>query len=552
MDGFARRLAFAESEQARPLHVQRPGLHRPVADPPVDRERLVELDDAGSRVALEVALVAHAPQDVGLAPLVAQRPVQLERLLERDPAEAIGIDDPGRLERVDRHGEAERVVVERVGELRPVAVGAPQRHRLLVGEAHRRDVRLPPAHAAQRLEQPCPQDRRPVRPGGSRHGVQPPACLEQVPPHLPEPPQGEGEPDRRLLVLGRDGAVERGAEVVVLELEAVQPAGAGPGRRAWASPALQARGTRRRTGRAPPLPRRATGSLSPANSRMVSSIWNRSSPPSTTRRRLWSASSPMPSTTSRSSSSAGPHTASAAVEIDAAPEHREPVEQTAVALVEDVVAPRDRAAERLLALREVPRAAAQGSQLVRQAGEDRIRRQQLDARRRELDRERHAAQPRADRGDGRGVVVGDLEVRLDGRRTLDEQPHRLVGRQALGLDLAVPRWQLRALERREPGEIGRGRQARDGILVLAGDPERRPRGDDELEAWHRLGAGPPPAAPRPRPARSCRGRGAPSWWPASPRPGPAPDGRRVSASPRALAICDATRPGSRTASRAAK
>ena len=56
--------------------------------------------------------------------------------------------------------------------------------------------------------------------------------------------------------------------------------------------------------------------------------------------------------------------------------------------------------------------------------DDLLRRQQLHARSRQLDRERHALEAAADLGDRADVVVGELEARLGLLRALDEELHR--------------------------------------------------------------------------------------------------------------------------------
>ena len=91
------------------------------------------------------------------------------------------------------------------------------------------------------------------------------------------------------------------------------------------------------------------------------------------------------------------------------------------AVVEQVVAPGDRAAQRLLAGRQVARPGRQDVELLVEAGQDRLRRQDLDPGRGQLDGQRHAVEPGADGGDGRRVLVGDREPGLDRDGPLDEQ-----------------------------------------------------------------------------------------------------------------------------------
>ena len=105
-----------------------------------------------------------------------------------------------------------------------------------------------------------------------------------------------------------------------------------------------------------------------------------------------------------------------AVELAAADEDRQPGEQAALARAEQVVAPGDRAAERLLALGQVARAGRQDAELVLEPLEDRLGREELHPGRRELDRERHPVEPGGDPRDGRRVLVRDPEVGPDARR----------------------------------------------------------------------------------------------------------------------------------------
>src|SRR5262245_37687742 len=99
-------------DTAAPGHVERPRLHRPVADAAEDLERLLEARHARGRAAPEIVVVADAPEHVRLASLVADLAVDLKGLLDLFAALALFV-------RVDRDidREAERVVVERVRDL---------------------------------------------------------------------------------------------------------------------------------------------------------------------------------------------------------------------------------------------------------------------------------------------------------------------------------------------------------------------------------------------------------------------------------------------------
>ena len=142
-------------------------------------------------------------------------------------------------------------------------------------------------------------------------------------------------------------------------------------------------------------------------------------------------------------------------------------------LVEEVVAPGDGAAERLLALGQVARAGGEERQLVLEPRPHRVRREELDPGRRELDGQRHAVQPRGDRRDRRRVLVRDPEIGPDGDRAGDEQPDRLERGEGRDVDRALLGRQARQLQRRELAQVRRRRQPRDRVLLLARDAERR-------------------------------------------------------------------------------
>ena len=93
-------------------------------------------------------------------------------------------------------------------------------------------------------------------------------------------------------------------------------------------------------------------------------------------------------------------------------------------------------------------------------------RQHAGARRRELERQRQAAQALGDRPDGRQRVVAEHEARAVLARPVDEQR-----------------------------DAGVGLERRDGVTVLAADPQQLPAGHDQpqrgasrVEPGHDLGA----------------------------------------------------------------
>ena len=139
------------------------------------------------------------------------------------------------------------------------------------------------------------------------------------------------------------------------------------------------------------------------------------------------------------------------------------------------MAPLEGRAQRPLAARQVLRAADEQVERPVETMVHRRGRQELRARSGELDRERQPVEPRADLGDCGGVLLVELEVRVDGAGTGGEQPHRVVRGQLLEA---------------QPG-AGLGRcEGRDRVLVLPREPERRAaRGEHEQPRRRRQQAG---------------------------------------------------------------
>ena len=95
--------------------------------------------------------------------------------------------------------------------------------------------------------------------------------------------------------------------------------------------------------------------------------------------------------------------------------------QTPLFLVERVVTPVDCIPERLLPLRQIERSARQQRQPLLQSRQPRPRREQPDAGRRKLYRQRQPVQPVTDSGQGLRTLPGEPEVRLDGLRPRHEE-----------------------------------------------------------------------------------------------------------------------------------
>ena len=93
-------------------------------------------------------------------------------------------------------------------------------------------------------------------------------------------------------------------------------------------------------------------------------------------------------------------------------------------LFELLVAPVDSVSKRPVPLRDVARSAGEQFETLVQTPEDRLGRQQLDQRRRELDREWEAVKPPADLRDRRCILLRQLEVGAGRSRPLDEELDR--------------------------------------------------------------------------------------------------------------------------------
>ena len=142
-------------------------------------------------------------------------------------------------------------------------------------------------------------------------------------------------------------------------------------------------------------------------------------------------------------------------------------EEGALVLGEKLVAPVDRPAEGLLALRPVAGAAGEKAKAIAQPGEHGLGRQDVDAGSRELDRQGQSVEAGTDLGYGRSVLVGHLEIRFDSHRALDEERDRLVLREALGTFVEA--------------RIGR-REGWHRVFALTVDPQGAPAGGQDDEA----------------------------------------------------------------------
>ena len=156
----------------------------------------------------------------------------------------------------------------------------------------------------------------------------------------------------------------------------------------------------------------------------------------------------------------------------------EPREQCSLVLAQEAVAPLERRAQRPLPTWEVLRATHQKFERPVEAPRHRLRRQELRACRRQLDREGQPVEPRAHLRDSSGVSVVELELRVDRAGSRGEEAHGVVRGQLLEA-------QVRARLRRSE----RGHR----VLVLGGEPERRAaRGEHEQPRRGRQQAGDEP------------------------------------------------------------
>src|SRR5439155_15119095 len=114
-------------------------------------------------------------------------------------------------------------VVQRVGEPSPVALGPNKDQALVVLCLGRVHVALPVRDAAGRLQRASLLAwvfaGAPHRKGRFQTGL----ALAEVAAHLPEAPEGGAEGERAPGISSRDCPVERCPEVVVVELEPVEP-----------------------------------------------------------------------------------------------------------------------------------------------------------------------------------------------------------------------------------------------------------------------------------------------------------------------------------------
>ena len=254
--------------------------------------------------------------------------------------------------------------------------------------------------------------------------------------------------------------VDRRAKIVVFKVEPVQPVPlAPPGQRAPGCPGHGQEGGRVRPAKASGVFRRAGQALGgELADRLQHQVTRRPGRPQLPEQALVHQ---LLQAVQHADADAGPRAHGLDhLQVDTAPEDRAGRQQLPALIAEQVIAPLDGGAQRLLAVRQVTAPAGQQPQRMLQPLQDRLRRQQPDPRRSQLDRQRQAIQPAHDPGDRGGVLPAHGEARHHGRRPLGEQPHRLTGHGRPGRC------------RRARGLLWEG-QRRDRAFLLARDAQRR-------------------------------------------------------------------------------
>jgi hypothetical protein len=155
------------------------------------------------------------------------------------------------------------------------------------------------------------------------------------------------------------------------------------------------------------------------------------------------------------------------LQLEAVGEDRQPAPEDAFALGQQLEAPIDRGVQRLVPAAGGPAARAQQPEAIPEPVDYMVHGQRPQAHGGQLDGQRNALEAAAELRDGVRVASVDLEARLNGRRPLQEQLHRVVLQQGL-------------LRRRSVA--GRHAQRRHRQDHLALDAERLPAGDQHLEA----------------------------------------------------------------------
>ncbi len=352
--------------------------------------------------------------------------------------------------------------------------------------------------------------------------VQPAAAFAHESARAPEANEHAGEPQRDLRVAGLDRPREGGADVVGLLVEPTEPdrlvraRELGLGRLDEREVPLGMTLPKRLEGVAP---RRAVRARTAGSTRAGRSAARRRRRPTGGRgscrraRRSWSSTEPM-----RASSA---HTASA-ISSEQPPEKTPSRrKQALLCRIEQVVAPLDRGAQRALPLGQVAGAAGEQVEALAEPRQDRLRRQELHARSRELERERQPVEP--------------------ARRSL--RPRRGCRRRARSsASPSCARWtKSSTADAGSSGGTGNTRSSRrlSGAWLVASTVSAR-CGERAARATN---------APRGAPARSCRARRAPARRSACGRATSTSGTSGDSSTPSTRAIAEPTSAGSEVGAR---
>ncbi len=277
-----------------------------------------------------------------------------------------------------------------------------------------------------------------ARPGGGRsvgrgreHGGVPVPPFGRIAAHRPEPPErpGEQEAAHRITVSGR-GPRQRQTQIVVLLFEAVEPClliGAGKMR-----PGLL--GDAREIGEMPVAPAASVGVRLLLLRILAHGLEH---PEAARAARLLDLHEALVGERGHEVERLPLFDALAAADLDGGDHRRapgedgEPAEERALVFVEEVVAPVDQRAQRLVPRQRGARASGEKPQSLVEAPADFLDGHRAHACRSEFDRERDAVELRADRRERRRVVRGHREVRNARLSPFDEEPRRVVLRKTL-------------------------------------------------------------------------------------------------------------------------
>src|SRR4030081_3525505 len=185
-----------------------------VAGPSKQFDGLVQGRDGVAVVCREIEQVPDGPLALADTRVVRELSVERQRLLQQNlaPVELLSAD----------HAWKGRVV-DGIGQLTPVIAGTSQVQALVIEGLCRRYVTLPVGDSASRLQRAG--SRIPIL-TAARHRkdqFQARPALVEMAAHLPETPERSREPHRAIGVVVSHTPIERCPEVVVVQLEAIEP-----------------------------------------------------------------------------------------------------------------------------------------------------------------------------------------------------------------------------------------------------------------------------------------------------------------------------------------